>query len=1010
MPITIARPAILRHFNTNINEGLGPAISTPNSAVISSAQSKFGGSSLYLPATYAGYTNDSTFNLGTGDFTIEMWSYRTAAVGGALMTLSYNGSYAGIVFCASTGLEYKMYMGSNGYDIASALAVGPIVTGVWEHWELGRSGTTFYIFRNGTLVTTITSSLPIYYNSGSTTAIGYQSGAAGFSGYIDELRIVKGTCLHTANFTPSTEEYAVDPNIPGIEISQTSTGSISNNASAYIIGTGAYGTLVDQVKPAILVNPFEQIASRLQSIRPGIQVIHLGVKTKVQTVRSGVAVLDGVRKVSKISPAKNAKLLTKMAYGQRAHGRSGTLLRTFQVDSSASNKFSVVVNATHQYKTQTITVTSSAVTDLTGKWSFSVGNDVVNSIDTDVMLDSITFSVDPATLVVGVNKCTLKYLYTSRSPEFITLYITKEAIKRELVERTFLNYDGGYTIEGDVSFRKMPMANGTYSDGLYTNTTCTVTTTDNTSIDLVRYSGIVGVDFTGDGCLFLFSFDKRSTWHAYDGTSWSVVDPANISTQGMPFGIVKALNMGSIANVFSGTQLDLKIYMDKTKSGMVDLARLYVSTSISSSIGSLNEGVTTYGSYTVPAGYGPYSIPWSQTVSNLNAGNGGESKLLITTKTTPEFAAVYNIARGATWTGTYMPPTGQQVTLIRVSSKCLATYGAASSAATINVYPYVAGISKILVTLPPNLPPTITGVSLTPSTLHSGNAILTATIADPDGDDVQYRVTVNGTTELTPWTSLAATPQGLSSVIPFDSGPVGTNAISIQASDGSKESTPFVTYLTRSNENPTVMGVLTGNILSADVGDLDGDPVRYKVQVNGVVTHDWTELATPPVHIDYTIPRHMINIGVPNEVVITAEDSNQGQGICTFDFVGQYCGLMFTDEDGAFYSDDQGNTLKYINLGTFLVGTNSAAKAVTMKNLTGMPMNNIIVSPDELSITPNTTIKLSKSGTAFEDLDSVTIPGTLAHGDTYTIYVKSYTSDNAVGDGNFKLKVKGDIA
>lgn len=55
-----------------------------NSIVTSTTQSKYGGSSLYSPTntdeTALSITNSSVFNIGTKDYTIEFWYYKTSSV------------------------------------------------------------------------------------------------------------------------------------------------------------------------------------------------------------------------------------------------------------------------------------------------------------------------------------------------------------------------------------------------------------------------------------------------------------------------------------------------------------------------------------------------------------------------------------------------------------------------------------------------------------------------------------------------------------------------------------------------------------------------------------------------------------------------------------------------------------------------------------------------------------------------------------------------------------------
>jgi len=90
----------------------------------------------------------------------------------------------------------------------SQLSTATISQGSWYHIALSRSGTTTRLYINGTLDLTITS------DTSNETATAWNIGHYGasnyvFSGYISNLRVVKGTALYTNAFTPSTTPLTV---------------------------------------------------------------------------------------------------------------------------------------------------------------------------------------------------------------------------------------------------------------------------------------------------------------------------------------------------------------------------------------------------------------------------------------------------------------------------------------------------------------------------------------------------------------------------------------------------------------------------------------------------------------------------------------------------------------------------------------------------------------------------------------------------------------------------------
>jgi hypothetical protein len=154
--------------------------------------------SVFFPGTSDFLTIPSNSNLapGTGDFTIEAWVYPTAALS------TYNGIY-------ETATTNALYFGkiTNGYGVRSTGSADLISTPApainqWVHVAATRSGTSLRIFINGELKNTVTDSTNFQT---ALISIGASSlGANAFTGYISNLRFIKGTALYTSSFFPST--------------------------------------------------------------------------------------------------------------------------------------------------------------------------------------------------------------------------------------------------------------------------------------------------------------------------------------------------------------------------------------------------------------------------------------------------------------------------------------------------------------------------------------------------------------------------------------------------------------------------------------------------------------------------------------------------------------------------------------------------------------------------------------------------------------------------------------
>lgn len=179
---------------------------------ISTAQSKFGGASLYNNGSgYCTFPNHADWSFGSGDFTIDWWEYRTG--GGCAIARDLPTTYT--PFLISYGAARQIYMSSTGssWDIkngATGANFGTVTNNVWTHLAITRKGSTFRAFKDGVITETWTSSAAFVANS-NPLCIGAAQNAQNFGGYVDELRISKGIARWTANFTPPTKAYGPDP-------------------------------------------------------------------------------------------------------------------------------------------------------------------------------------------------------------------------------------------------------------------------------------------------------------------------------------------------------------------------------------------------------------------------------------------------------------------------------------------------------------------------------------------------------------------------------------------------------------------------------------------------------------------------------------------------------------------------------------------------------------------------------------------------------------------------------
>lgn len=162
-----------------------------------------------LPGSWSGYfdgtgdyltvPDNAAFDFASSDFSIEACIYPTTA-GTVRVICSHFSGADGFSFELDTSNQLKMWI-ENNYVLTGSSAV---VANAWNHVAVTRSGTTLRLFLNGTQVGSVTNSTAIA-GSTSTFAVGATpSGTALFTGYISNLRVLKGTAVYTANFVPPT--------------------------------------------------------------------------------------------------------------------------------------------------------------------------------------------------------------------------------------------------------------------------------------------------------------------------------------------------------------------------------------------------------------------------------------------------------------------------------------------------------------------------------------------------------------------------------------------------------------------------------------------------------------------------------------------------------------------------------------------------------------------------------------------------------------------------------------
>ncbi len=158
---------------------------------------KYGNTSMYFDGTgdYLSIPSSPNLNLGSGNFTIEMWAYKTM-VGDTFTLFQKSGSY-----------ELKVDAGRWVWQINTTTNVfvtnGTLTNATWTHVAMVRNGATSTLYVNGVAAASGTSTNA----NDNTSPLLIASGSVAFGGYLSDFRFTKGIARYTANFTPPTSPF-----------------------------------------------------------------------------------------------------------------------------------------------------------------------------------------------------------------------------------------------------------------------------------------------------------------------------------------------------------------------------------------------------------------------------------------------------------------------------------------------------------------------------------------------------------------------------------------------------------------------------------------------------------------------------------------------------------------------------------------------------------------------------------------------------------------------------------
>ena len=227
------------------------------------------------------------FDFGSGDFTIESYLYMTAQSGGDAIINLYNYS--------SNRRAWNFYHNSNDGNIELLLSTDgssqisrfesntPLPKNRWTHVAITKASNVYRMFFDGVQVSTTTVAETIFGTGTTADSVGIgdyaHTNAEPYSGFISNIRILKGTALYTSNFTPPTE--------PLTDVTNTKLLCCQSNTSA-IAAAVSPGTITANGNAAATnFNPFNTDINTVRGQETGYCTLNPLAKPASTTYSNG---------------------------------------------------------------------------------------------------------------------------------------------------------------------------------------------------------------------------------------------------------------------------------------------------------------------------------------------------------------------------------------------------------------------------------------------------------------------------------------------------------------------------------------------------------------------------------------------------------------------------------------------------------------------------------------------------------------------------------------------------
>ena len=159
------------------------------------------GGAMYFDGSGDGLSapNHTSFDIGSGDFTIETWFYSSSPDTSYLFGKGNGQNAIGTSFWVSGGAGAGLYLFHGSSYII--MVTGALPANQWTHLAFVRNGTNFSTYINGKSVHSTTASITVNTTTNALQLADYPP-APNWPGFQSDFRFVKGTAVYTGDFSP----------------------------------------------------------------------------------------------------------------------------------------------------------------------------------------------------------------------------------------------------------------------------------------------------------------------------------------------------------------------------------------------------------------------------------------------------------------------------------------------------------------------------------------------------------------------------------------------------------------------------------------------------------------------------------------------------------------------------------------------------------------------------------------------------------------------------------------